>query len=217
MLNDEEPIEIDPSAIAWTTLEPCRPEYLIEMDHWISENSFDDRAPEILVQRAERMSVAILDRHQVPDPATAAFIVGRPSDDEIDRIRFNSDVYLAREAIGRLPGNVGNALDYLANHMLIEDPESEKIHRYLDLLSHRFTSTMRRDDLMHIGRHGLCLHGWIDVQEIRDLAARLKSCPWSVNAEEPLVEGVHTISRHLLTHLNAALRQNCGLWMRSHS
>ena len=123
---------------------------------------------------------------------------------------------LSRDRLGRFPWGDANPLSYMLEWCASPEEDGEILDDLLLALAGRFSSVLlghERYEQSAVGR----LHGWLECDELTELVQLLTNGRFVVNADEPHDGGVNDIVRHLVTISRAALRQECGLLLRSHS
>ncbi|GEM_PF-6932839 len=195
------------------TLEPCE-------DHLIGD------AIEAITKPTEPISQDLNDllnqlKQTYPGvgPTMLVYLAGRGGLDTEMIERFNQDVAMSREEIGRLPGFKMNMIEYICAHLKprSEAPEGgEKILTLLEHLHTRFAHMIEGVHEFFNNIHGIRLLGFLTKDEVKELEAVIEEGGWIADQEEPFHDGVAFMMRHLLNHVRSARRNKTGLWLRGH-
>ncbi len=133
--------------------------------------------------------------------------------------RFNQDVAISREEIGRLPGVQMNVIEYICTYLKPRSEKPDNGVRIISLLEHLLTKFALRISDEHDffnNVHGIRLLGFLTKHEVEELEACIEEGGWIADQDELFDDGVAFMMRHLRNHIVAARRNQTGLWLRGH-
>ena len=148
------------------------------------------------------------------DDATILFIALRATESDGSPSE-PLDRGVSMERLGRFPTRDGNAIAYLRTN-LIPDTDDNQGSQLLSQLDVGLRKEVRGHDNLSNGFGGLCLHGWLTLEDVGVLRSHLQKSAWKVSKDETFDGGVRDVVRHLLIILKTAEKRGVGLLMRSH-
>ncbi len=148
------------------------------------------------------------------DDATVLLTALMARDDSGRAIQIGGE--LSRDRLGRFPWGDANPLSYLLEWCSSPVEDGEILDDLLLALAGRFSSAPLGHEPYEKSTVGR-LHGWLESDELSELVQLLTNGRYVTHVDEPHDGGVNDIVRHLVTISRAALRQECGLLLRSHS
>ena len=148
------------------------------------------------------------------DDATILFIALRATDSDGSPAE-PLDRGVSMERLGRFPTRDGNAIAYLRTNLNPETEDNPGCQLLAQLDVGLRKEVLGHDNLSN-GFGGLCLHGWLTLEDVGVLRSHLQKSGWKVSKDEMFDGGVRDVVRHLLIILKTAEKRGVGLLMRSH-
>lgn len=195
------------------TLEPCEDSLIEEAIQIITHPT------ESIGQKLNNLLNQLDQTYPEVGPTMLVYLAGRGGLDAEMIERFNQDVAMSREEIGRLPGFEMNVVEYICAYLRPRSEAPEGGERILSLLEHlhtRFAHSMGDVYEFFDNAHGIRLLGFLTKEEVEKLENYIEDGGWIADQEEPFHDGVAFMMRHLLNHVRSARRNQTGLWLRGH-
>lgn len=148
------------------------------------------------------------------DDATILFIALRATESDGSPAE-PLDRGVSMERLGRFPTRDGNAIAYLRTNLIPETEDNPGCQLLAQLDVGLRKEVLGHDNLSN-GFGGLCLHGWLTLEDVGVLRSNLQKSSWKVSKDEMFDGGVRDVVRHLLIILKTAEKRGVGLLMRSH-
>ena len=122
---------------------------------------------------------------------------------------------ISKEKFGRFPYGGGSSITYLRDWMRDSRRDSELLEEMTDLLDKLATRMSGTSMEKGVGRMEML--GWLTNSETTSLRKAMTSRCWTPSADEPLDGGCQDAAKHLLAHLRAAEKRDCGVLLRIHN
>ena len=122
---------------------------------------------------------------------------------------------ISKEKFGRFPYGGGSSITYLRDWMRDSRRDTEQLGEMSDLLEKLTTRMSGTSMEKGVGRMEML--GWLTNGETTILRKAMTSRCWTPSADEPLDGGCQDAAKHLLAHLRAAEKRDCGVLLRIHN
>lgn len=195
------------------TLEPCEDSLVEDAIEAITKPT------ESITQNLNELLNQLDQAYPEVGPTMLVYLAGRGGLEAEMLDRFNQDVAISREEIGRLPGFAMNVIEYICAYLKPRSEAPEGGERILSLLEHlhaRFAHQIGDVHEFFNNAHGIRLLGYLTKDEVKELETCIEDGGWIADQEELFHDGVAFMMRHLLNHLRSARRNQTGLWLRGH-